>query len=203
MFDIYHVPISRSMRIIWLCEELELPYRVHPVDFSPRYRASPEWRRMNPVGKVPVMVDGDLKLFESGAMIDYILEQYGEGRLMPPPGTDAHALYRQWCWFAEATFARPVGEVVNHRRAFPDGADYEDVIDEMRGRVQLCCDALDAELNGKTWIMGAMFTAADILVGQTLLMATRFTRPSLGTALTGYFERISKRPAYIKAIADI
>ena len=64
MLKIYHAPATRAFRVIWVCEELHIPYEIVPVDFSPAYRATPEWRAMNPVGKVPVMTDGALKMFD-------------------------------------------------------------------------------------------------------------------------------------------
>ena len=76
MIEIHHVPATRGVRPIWLCEELGLDYEIHPVDFSAEYRASKEWRAMNPVGKVPVMIDtnaDNLTMFESGAMVQYLL----------------------------------------------------------------------------------------------------------------------------------
>lgn len=75
------------MRPIWALEELGIPYTIVPVDFSAEYRQTPEWRKLNPVGKVPAMTDGDLKMFESVAMMQYILDRYGRGRLQPTPGT--------------------------------------------------------------------------------------------------------------------
>ena len=75
------------MRPIWALEELGLPYAIVPVDFSAEYRRTPEWRKMNPVGKVPAMTDGDLTMFESVAMMQYILDRYGGGRLQPTAGT--------------------------------------------------------------------------------------------------------------------
>src|SRR5262245_47441927 len=114
MLEIYHAPGTRSIRVIWLCEEIPVPYRIVPVDFSPAYRASPEWRPLNPVGKVPVMRDGEFTMFESGAMVQYLLERYADGRLRPPPGTRDSAMYLQWSWFAEATFARPLGDIAQH-----------------------------------------------------------------------------------------
>ena len=77
MLEIYHAPGTRGFRVVWLCEELGIPYRIIPVDMAPAYRASPEWRKLNPVGKVPVMSDGDLTMFESGAMVQYVLEHLG------------------------------------------------------------------------------------------------------------------------------
>ena len=90
---------------------LALPYTVEAVDFSPEFRASESWRAMNPVGKVPVLRDSkgtskdDFFMFESGAMVQYILDRYGNGQLQPTVGTSEHGTYLQWSWFAEATFA--------------------------------------------------------------------------------------------------
>ena len=203
MINIYHAPLTRSVRVLWLCEELGLEYEVTPVDFSPEYRATPEWRRMNPVGKVPVMTDGELKLFESGAMLQHLLTRYGNGRLQPASGTDAYGLFLQWCWFAEATFARPVGEIVNHRRAFPKESQRPEVIEEMRARTQLCCDALEDELADRTYIVGNTFTAADIMLGYTMLLCERLAVTQFGPATDAYWQRLNSRPAFQSATADL
>ena len=73
---------TRSVRPIWLCHELELPVEIEPIDFAPAFRDSAQWRAISPAGKVPAMVDGDLTMFESGAMVDYILERYGNMGLL-------------------------------------------------------------------------------------------------------------------------
>ena len=188
-------------RTIWLCEELELPYEIVPVDFSRKYRASPEWRAMNPVGKVPVMTDGDLTLFESGAMVQYVLDRYGGGRLEPARGTREHALYMQWSWFAEATFTRPLGEIVNHRRVFGDRATPGGSSRRWEDRVRLCLDALDREMRGKDYLVGA-FTAADIMMGYTLRSCRRLLPDdSLPEHASVYWDRLSARDAYKAAIA--
>ena len=101
MIKIYHVAGTRGLRAIWTCEELSIPYEVEVVNFDPEYRASPEWRSINPVGKVPAMSDGELVMFESGAMVQYLVDRYGNGKLQPEIGTADHALYLQWSWFAE------------------------------------------------------------------------------------------------------
>jgi glutathione S-transferase len=89
----YHGPPgTRGVRPLWALEELGVPYSVVPVDFSAEYRSTPEWRQMNPVGKVPAMTDGDLTMFESVAMMQYILDRYGGGRLQPVPGTSCAQL---------------------------------------------------------------------------------------------------------------
>ena len=200
MIEIYHVPGTRSVRVIWLCEELGVPYEKIPVDFSSEFRASAQWRSLNPVGKLPVMRDGGMTIFESGAMVEYILDKYGEGRLRPAPGTSESGIYLQWCWFAEATFARPLGEMVNHRRAFSEDQQVAAVLEEMADRARLCIAALDQALESQQYLCGHDFTAADIMTGYSLMLARRFelmgeTHPNV----SAYWLRLSARPAFEKA----
>lgn len=201
MIRIYHVPGTRSIRVLWLCEELGLEYEAIPVDFSIEYRATPEWRQMNPVGKVPVMLDGDLKMFESGAMMQYLLDRYGGGRLQPVAGTPEHAIYLQWCWFGESTFARPLGEIVNHRRAIPEAEQSETAIAEMQDRAWLCVSALDQALADRDYLLGNEFSAADIMNGYSLLLTERFVPRELPPRLAAYWERLKARHGYQAAVA--
>jgi glutathione S-transferase len=200
MLKIYHVAGTRSVRVIWLAEELGLSYEVIPVDFSAEYRSSPEWRALNPVGKVPVMIDGDLTLFESGAMVQVILDRYGKGRLQPERGSTEHAHFLQWCWFAEATFARPLGEIVNHRREFAEDEQSEGAITEMQNRAWLCVDALDNEMQDRDWLGGA-FSASDIMMGYSLMLVTRLVPREFPQHVAAYYERISSRPGFQVAMA--
>ncbi len=202
MIEIYHAPRTRGIRPIWTCEELGLEYRVIPVDFSAEYRASDAWRAMNPVGKVPVLVDGELTMFESGAMVQYLLDRYStEERpaLQPRPGSAEHALYLQWSWFAESTFARPLGEIVNHGRAFPDSPS-EAAIREMQDRAWLCVEALEQALNGQAWILGETFSAADIMLGYSLKLQTELAPGELPEQVARYWAALSERPGYRIAV---
>ena len=200
MLKIYHAPRTRGFRVVWLCEELGTPYRIVTVDMSPSYRKSAEWRTLNPVGKVPAMTDGELVMFESGAMVQYVLDRYGEGRLQPTPGTAEHATYLQWSWFAEATFSRPLGEIVNHKREFADNPS-QPVIDEMKSRARLCAQALDAALKGRTWILGDTFSGADIMLGLTLRSYLRGMEEEFPGNVAPYWARLTERPAYKRAEA--
>jgi glutathione S-transferase len=204
MIEIYHVPNTRGIRPIWLCAELEIAYTVIDVDFSASYRSSPEWRQMNPVGKVPVLVDTDaenLTFFESGAMVQYLLDRYGQGLLQPEPGTPEHALYLQWSWFAEATFARPLGEIVNHLREFPGELTNEAALEEMRNRGRLCIKALVPRLSQRDYIAGENFSAADIMLGYSVMLATKFIPEPLPAPVNGYWQRLSERPAFKEAVS--
>lgn len=201
MIRIYHAPRTRSIRIIWLCEELGLPYERVPVDFAASYRFSPQWLAKNPVGKVPVLEDGDLSMFESGAMVQYLLDRYGSGRLQPPAGTPAHAIYLQWCWFGEATFARPLGEVVNHRRVFGQDKEIPAVVEEMKNRAWLCVQALDAVLQHNDYLLGKEFSAADIMNGYCLMLSDWLLQREYPAAIGDWWNRLKARPAYQVAIA--
>ena len=201
MLTIYHVPQSRSMRLIWLCEELGHPYEAVTIDFSPAYRNSEEWRRISPTGKVPAMTDGEVTMFESGAMLQYLLARYGRGRLEPEPGTAEHALYLQWCWFSEATLARPLGDMVHHLWIKDEEDRIPAVVEDAEKRARVCLEALEQAMSGKTYLLGDDFTAADIMTGYALNLARRLEvlderYPELGE----YFLRLSARPGFSVAV---
>lgn len=200
MLTIYHAPGTRSIRVIWLCHELDIPHDVKTIEFASPYRASPEYRALNPVGKVPAMTDGTFTMFESGAMVQYLLDRHGQGRLQPTPGTEAHAHYLQWSWFAESTYARPIGEIVNHRRAFGEAGQIPAAIDEMKGRARLCSEAVDRAIAGREFLLGDTFTAADIMMGYSIMIAERLTSIDGLPNLQDYWRRLAARPACQKAL---
>ncbi|MGK0259293.1 MAG: glutathione S-transferase [Candidatus Azotimanducaceae bacterium] len=202
MLQIYHVPGTRGTRVIWLCEELNVPYEVTLVDFSAEYRASPEWRALNPTGKVPVMTDGDIKMFESGAMMDYVLQRYGQGRLQPHKDAALLAEYLQWHWFAEATLARPLGEIVNHGREFPGDKRITAVVEEMANRAGVCLEAVAQHMQGKQFLLGDVFSAADISMGYSLLIAELLAPEKFPNQLQPYWQRLQSRPGFAAARQD-
>lgn len=200
MLKIYHVPGTRSARILWLCAELDLPLEVEPISFKPEFRMSAQWLAKNPVGKVPVMEDGDLQMFESGAMMQYILDRYGEGRLQPERGTLAHALYLQWSWFGEATFARPLGEIVNHRRNFQP--EMTDIIEEMQSRALQCVAAIDQAVKDRDYLLDD-FSAADIMVGYCLMLSEKLLPEHQFVHAARYWERLRDRPAAMSSLGNL
>jgi glutathione S-transferase len=200
MLKIYHVPGTRSIRVIWLCEELAAPYEIVRIEFTPEYRASPEWRRLNPVGKVPVIALDGYSMFESGAILQHILDRNRPTTLEPERGTREHALYLQWSWFAEATFARPVGEIVNHRRTFP-GREVDYVLEDMRSRATQCVVAVDGALADRPYLVGDTFTAADVMMGYTLHIYRRLVTESLPANVERYWSRLNARPAFQATMA--
>jgi glutathione S-transferase len=199
---IYHVPRTRSIRVIWLCEELDVPYEIEPVDFSPEARASAEWRRLSPTGKVPVMADDGFTMFESGAMVQYVLERYGAGRLEPARGSAERAHFLQWCWFAEATLARPLGDMVHHLRLKPEAERIPAVVEDGRQRASLCLDAVESALDPGPYLLGDSFTAADIMMGYSLLLAKAVDLlDESWPRVWAYQSRLEARPGFVAAVA--
>lgn len=202
MISIYHVKGTRSMRIIWLCEELALPYETVPIDFSPAYRASPQWRALNPVGKVPAMSIDGFSMFESGAMLEHLLDRFGQGRLRPAPGTPQSARYLQWCWFAEATFARPLGDIAQHTAIKPPEQRIPAVVEDARVRALTCLDALDAVVPAGRYLLDGEFSAADIMMGYSMMLSRRFgvLVPAAHPNAAAYLDRLEQRPGYAKSM---
>ena len=198
MLKIHHSPGTRGFRVMWVCEELGLPYEIRPVDFSAAYRRSPEWRAMHPVSKVPVMDDGDLRMHESCAMIQYILARYANGRLHPAATAPDYAHFLQWLWFSEATFQRPLGEITNHRREFDP--ELPDVVAEMKGRAAACVEALDEALAGRPYLLGDEMTAADLSNAYVLRGYRRSVRQDLPTNVASFWDRMTALPSYQRTV---
>lgn len=198
MLRIYHVPGTRSARIIWLMDELGVPIEIENIPFSREFRMSPEWLAKNPVGKVPALEHDGNVMFESGAMVQYLLTRFGNGRLEPDSATWQYAIYLQWLWFAEATFARPLGEIVNHRREFRP--QREEIITEMRQRVLVCLDAVDDFIRDKTFLTGE-FSAADIMMGYSLMLCDRLVPDYPQPEARRYFTNLANRPGASRALA--
>jgi glutathione S-transferase len=183
------------VRPVWLCFELELAAEIVPVDFSPAYRNTPEWRAISPAGKLPALTDGDLTMFESGAMVDYILDRYGQGRLRPPAGTPERALCQQWCWFSEATLLRPIG-LAALRRDPPEA-----IVASAAAKADEALDVVDAALSGGAYMLGAGFSAADIMMGYALAFLDHLQRLDSRRNAVAYLQRLKTRPAFQRALS--
>ena len=200
---IYHVKGTRSIRVIWLCAELDEPLEIETIErFDADFKASPAWRAISPTGKVPVLEDDGLTIYESGAIVEYVLEKYGPGGLTVAAGTEESAMYHQWCWFAEATFARPLGDIAHHTRIKPPAERIPAVVEDGKQRALLCLDAVNNHLKNKNYLVENRFTAADIMMGYTLVLAKnagvlRDAHPHAD----GYLQRLAERPAMQQALS--
>jgi glutathione S-transferase len=200
MLTLYHAPRTRSVRILWLLEELGVPYRLARVEFLPP--AKRFFAQATPTGKLPTLEDGDVVMCESGAIVEYLVERYGEGRLAPPVGSPARAGYLQWLHYAESTAFPPLGILVWLTRYRGDAEDQADLIEDARARAATGLDFLEREIGEKRYLLGDAFSAADVMMGFTLVAARVLgVLDDRHPALNAYLERLAERPAFQKAIA--
>jgi glutathione S-transferase len=200
VLKLYFAPRTRSVRVLWLLEELGLPYQLERVDFLPP--AQRFFAQRTPTGKLPTLEDGDVVLCESGAIVEYVLERYGEGRLAPAPGSPARAKFLQWVHFAESTAFPPLGIVVWLTLYRDDAASHAKLIEDARGRAATGLEFVERELGGSDYLLGREFSAADIMMGFSLVAARVLgVLDDRHPALQAYLARLEQRPAYQRAVA--
>ena len=213
MITVHHLNNSRSQRILWLLEELGLDYDVVKHSRDPLTSlAPPNVIPIHPLGRLPIIVDGDLTLAESGAIIDYLLERYGAGRLLPPAGSADWIQYRYWMHYAEGSampllllrvvfdqiecakvpfFVRPI------TTRLAAGVKRTLVAPQQERHL----DFLEASLNGRDWFAGGGMTAADIQMSFPLEgAAARAGLDRRWPNLMRWLDRIHARPAYARAV---
>jgi glutathione S-transferase len=189
---LYFSPASRSFTPRWLLEELGLPYRVELVDLRTGAQKSPAYLRINPMGKVPALTDGDVVVAESPAICMYLADRYSYGELAPKIDEACRGAYLRWMIFSTAVFEPAI--YVNERQdvAAASGRGWGDR-DTVLG-------ALDQVLTTNSFLLGERFTAADVMLGSLLSIALFNKRISAPPrALTDYDKRLSSRPAYQRA----
>jgi glutathione S-transferase len=199
MLKLYHAQLTRSIRIVWLLEELGIPYELATVAFKPPRHS---FEQATPAGKFPTLEDDGLVLFESGAILEYLIEKYGKGRLAPPVGSPDRGPYLQWVHFAEATAFPPIGDIARHSMFLPEAERIPQVAADGRVRAKNALDVLERALAGKEYLVGKELSGADIMMGY-FLMAARMLGlvgaeyPNIGA----YWERLAARPGLQKALS--
>jgi glutathione S-transferase len=201
MLKLHFAPNSRAGRIVWLLEELELPYELNRMDFNPRDLKSDEHRARHPLGRVPVLEDGDVTIYESGAIVEYVLERHKNGGLKPAVDAPTFPAYLQWFHYCEGMVMPPVNTIVVQTLLLPPERRDENALGQAKRLLTKALAPVDEALAGKDYLIGD-FSAADIMLGHACFMSNR-----LGcvtdemTHLKGYVERIAQRPAFQKAMA--
>ncbi|MEJ0065489.1 MAG: glutathione S-transferase [Caulobacteraceae bacterium] len=197
MITVHHLNESRSQRILWLLEELELPYEIK---FYKRDAATnlapPELTAVHSLGKSPVITDGDRTIAESGAIVDYIVRRYGNSRLAPDPSTAAFDKYQEWLHYAEGSAMLPLMLLLYTLRLGEGGAPLHDRIN---GEIENHLGYVDRSLEGRDYFMGE-FTAADVQMSFVGEVGRAFGRLADKPALDAWVDRIHARAAYRKAL---
>jgi glutathione S-transferase len=214
MITVHHLNNSRSQRVLWLLEELGVPYEIKKYQRDAQTMlAPPELTRVHPLGKSPVITDNSVTVAESGAIMEYLLETYGAGRLVPPAGTEDKRRFTYWMHFAEGSampplllklifdrigsgqgmpfFAKPIAKGI--------AAKVKGLMVEPNLKRQL--DFMEGELNRSEWFAGSEFSAADIQMSFPIEAAAQ--RAGLDASrpkLMAYLKKIHARPAYKRAL---
>jgi glutathione S-transferase len=214
MIVVHHLNNSRSQRVLWLLEELELQYEVQRYARDAQTaRAPPALKQVHPLGKSPVITDGAVTLAESGVIVDYLARKYGQDRLVPPADTPAHLRYTYWLHYAEGSAMPPLllKLVFDRMEVTPVPFFVRPIVRMIAGRakvsfiepqLRLHLDYLEAELASSDWFAGTQFTAADIQMSFPLEAARARAGLDQGRPrLSAFLERIHARPAYQRALA--
>ena len=213
MITVHHLNNSRSQRILWLLEELGVEYEIKRYQRDPQTMlAPPELRKVHPLGKSPVMTDGELTIAESGAIIEYLIERYGQGRLAPAPGTPQCLRYTYWLHYAEGSAMPPLLlKLVFNRvetapmpffaKPFAKGIAHKVKSSFIEPQIIQHLDYMNSELAATGWFAGEEFSAADVQMSFPLeAAAARGGLDEKWPHLMDFLQRIHARPAYQKAL---
>ncbi len=199
MIVVHHLGISQSDRIVWLMEELGLAYALKLYQRDPTTRLAPaDYRALTPFGTAPVITDGDLVLGESAAIIDYVIDTYGDGRFKIRAGEPGFADYLFWFHFANGSLM-PAAMVDMVANMVGGGG----VVDALRARLDRAYDQIEARLGEAPYLAGDTFTAADLLTVFPLTTMREFAPRDLAPYpnIRAYLQRIGARPAFRTAMA--
>jgi glutathione S-transferase len=200
MLTVHHLGISQSERIVWLCEELGIPYELKVYDRDPVTRLAPAaYKALHPVGTAPIITNGDVVLPESGAIIEYIIGKYGHGRLAVGPEAVNFADYLFWFHFANASMLPRQSVLMGAQAA---GAEESPRAKFMRARAVQAWDLVEARLGAVPYFAGADFTAADVIMGFALTTMRAWAPVDIANRsnILAYLKKIGERPAYKRAM---
>ena len=196
---LYYAQYSRAVRVAWLLEELELLYEIEKYTIGDRALREPEFKEVHPLGRVPVLIDGDAKLYESGAIIQYLLAKYSAGRLQIESTDSNFHNYLQWFHFAEGMIMPPLNTIVVETVLLSPDRRNEVNVKRATKILGQILQTLEDQLQDSSYLAGK-FSAADIMSGHALIMASHH-----GIDLTEkpnckeYADRLMSRPQLKKA----
>ncbi len=200
MLKLHFAPNSRAGRIVWLLEELQLPYEINKMAFHPRDLKSEEHRARHPLGRVPVLEDGDVSIYESGAIVDYVLERHKNGGLKPAVNDNRFPEYLQWFHYCEGMVMPAVNTIVVQTILLPEARRDATVLGQAQRLLSKSLEPVNIALDGRDYLVGD-FSAADIMLGHACFMSDRLgCVPNEMPDLKAYVAKIAARPAFQTAI---
>ncbi len=198
MIVVHHLNDSRSQRVLWLLEELGLPFEIMRYQRDAQTRlAPPELRAVHPLGKSPVLSDGGRVIAESGAIVDYLIRRHGGGRLQPDPSTQAYDEYVHWLHYAEGSAMLPL---MLHLYVSRLGAAGAPLAPRIESEIANHLGYVDGALAGRTWLLGEQFTGADVQMSFVGEIAGAYGKRGPYPNLEAWVKRFQMRPAYKAAL---
>jgi glutathione S-transferase len=191
MITIYHHPFSRAAGVLWTLEEVGEPYELSYVDIMKGAQKSPPIVALNPMGKIPILVDGDAVVTEAAAIALYMADRYASGRLAPRTDDPRRAAYLRWSLFAPSVIEPGALAKLSGWQYKPSQAGW--------GDHEAMLAAIDSALDHGDYVLGDMFSMADVIFGGTLRFLVRFKTLTPSPVVAAYLERISARPACQRA----
>jgi glutathione S-transferase len=200
VITLYHCTAARSFRPLWTLEELGLPYDLKMLPFPPRALAK-EYLALNPLGTIPLLIDGDIRMTESVAALQYLVTRHGPTPLMVGVDEPGYGAYLNWLHFGEATLTFPQTLVLRYGKLEPEARRSPQVATDYAkwffGRLR----AVEAAVSGSEMLCAGRFTVADISVGYALLLAERIgLAKDFGPAVTAYWQRLQARDGFHRAV---
>ena len=200
MLTLHFAPNSRAGRIVWLLEELELPYEINKMAFHPQDLKSDAHRARHPLGRVPVLDDGDVRIFESGAIVEYVIARHKNGGLRPSDDAPEFPEFLQWFHYCEGMVMPPVNTIVVQTLLLPKERQDATALGQAQRLLSKALVPVNEALEGRDYLIGD-FSAADIMLGHACFMSNR-----LGCVgedmpyLKAYVERVANRPHFKTAL---
>ncbi len=198
---IHHAPNSRSVRAVWLFEELGLPYGLQVYKLGDRSMRSPEYLKLHPMGRVPALEDDEVTVYESGAIVEYVLARYGNGRLRPAIDSPDFPAYLQWLHYAEGMMMPQVNVIVVETVFLPPERRNAENVARAAKLLNRMLAAVEAHLaDGREHLAGE-FSGADIMTGHACIAARRLDADLADKPyVAAYIDRLTARPAYQRAV---
>jgi glutathione S-transferase len=201
MIELYHCVEARSFRALWALEEMGLAYRLHVLPFPPRIR-QPDYLEKNPLGTIPLMIDGDVRMTESAAIPQYLATRYGPTPLAVGVHEPDHALWLDWLHRSEATLTFPLAIILRYSQLEPEERRLQQAADDYTQWFLSRLRHLTRALRDREWLCAGRFTMADLSVGYALMFARKLNLdPRFSQEILAYWDRIVARPGFVAAMA--
>lgn len=198
---LFYAPRTRSTRPRWMLEELGVPYELVNVDLKKREQKNPDYLKINPMGAVPAFQDGGTSFSESGAIVSYLADKFPEKKLAPALNTPERGSYYQWMFFAMSSLDSQIVGIFYHTTLLPEGERIPAYVEYCKKGLVKPTSVLTDHLKSNEFILGKAFSAADIMIASNLAFAKSLKLIDDQPGLLDYVERMTSRPAFLRAIA--